>query len=159
MALAVLDRVTGIELDKRAAEVAQSRFADDARVQVCQASFDDRPSGTWDLVTLVAVLHHLPLQRTLVDAKALVNPGGRLVVVGLSRDSPGLWSLISILLNPLVGMLAHPRGDGASPQSAIAPARPATESLAEIRAVATNVLPGVQVRTGPFWRYTLVWTA
>lgn len=121
------------------------------------AGFADRPPGTWDLVTFVAVLHHLPLQQTLIEAKALVKPGGRLVVVGLSRDSPGLWSLASIFLNFLVGLFAHPRGDGVSPQSSIAPIRPAAESLAEIRAVAAQVLPGSRVRTGPFWRYTLVW--
>lgn len=144
-----MDQVIGIELDQRAAEVASARFAEDAGVQVIHAGFDYRPAGSWDLVTFVAVLHHLPLEQTLLSAKALVKPGGRLVVVGLSRDNPGAWSIASIFLNPFIGLLVHPRGHGRPSQSSVAPTRDAAESLAEIKYVVRKVLPGARVRTGP----------
>lgn len=44
------------------------------------------------LVTMVAVLHHLPLAATLRELRAALRPGGRLVVVGCHReDGAGDW--------------------------------------------------------------------
>lgn len=63
---------------------------------------------------MAVVLHHLPLEETLLAVRSMIKPDGRLVVVGLSRetrrDAP--WSMASMLLNPLVGLLVHPRPDG-----------------------------------------------
>ncbi|WP_442545207.1 methyltransferase domain-containing protein [Arthrobacter sp. KN11-1C] len=47
---------------------------------------DDIPASSCDLVTFVAVVHHLPLAETLRKASTAVRPGGRLVIV-LSRET------------------------------------------------------------------------
>lgn len=155
----VVDQVTGLEPDPATARVAAQRFATDHRVRILQRPFAERPEGTWDLVTMVAVLHHLPLEETLQAVRPMIKPGGRLVVVGLSRetsrDAP--WSIVSILLNPLIGLLVHPRPDGAVPIGMTAPATDPRETLDEIRHVAERILPGVRIRRGPFFRYRLTW--
>lgn len=89
----------------------------------------------------------------------MIKPGGRLVIVGLSRetrrDAP--WSLVSTLLNPLIGMLLHPRPDGTMPLGMTARAIDPEQTLEEIREVAGRVLPGVRIRRGLFFCYTLTW--
>lgn len=155
----VVDQVTGLEPDAATVDLARARFADHDRVQILGGGFDDRPEGPWDLVTLVAVLHHLPLEATLTALRSMIKPGGRLVVVGLSRetrrDLP--WSAVSVLLNPLVGLLIHPRPDGRVPVGMTAPVADPKETLDEIKQVAGRVLPGARVRRGLFFRYTLTW--
>ncbi|WP_425460921.1 class I SAM-dependent methyltransferase [Lacisediminihabitans profunda] len=81
-----------------------------AGARVLQTPFHGVPVGTYDLVTFIAVLHHLPLAETLRAARAAVRPGGRLVIVGMSRETRDDWrgSLISLLLNPLIGAVRHP---------------------------------------------------
>ncbi|QDP98925.1 class I SAM-dependent methyltransferase [Microlunatus elymi] len=155
----VVDEVTGLEPDSATAAIALGRFAESPTVRVVEGSFDQRPPGSWDLVTLVAVLHHLPLEETLSSLRIMIKPGGRLVVVGLSRETraDGPWSALSVLLNPLVGLLLHPRADGREPVGMTAPARDPKETLEEIKQVADRVLPGARIRRGLFFRYTLVW--
>lgn len=156
----VVDQVTGIEPDAATADAAVASFSDDPRVRVIRGTFDDRPPGEWDLVTLVAVLHHLPLEATLRSLRTMIKPGGRLVVVGLSRetrrDLP--WSVVSVLLNPLIGLIVHPRADGVLPTGMTAPVAEPRETFEQIRDAARAVLPGVQIRRGPFFRYRLTWT-
>lgn len=72
----VVDQVTGLEPDPATARVAVERFADDDRVRILQRSFDERPEGSWDLITMVAVLHHLPLEETLVALRPMIKPEG-----------------------------------------------------------------------------------
>ena len=62
--------------------------------------------GEADLITMVAVLHHLDLEDTLARIPGLLAPGGRLLVVGLARVSslPDLAAgLISAVVNPVMG--------------------------------------------------------
>jgi SAM-dependent methyltransferase len=129
----------------------------------------------YDLVTMVAVLHHLDLAPALEHARSLLAPGGRLLVVGLARARSRrdlAVDLVSALANPLVGLIRHPRpvraaADARARARAVAPEatqpplvlRYATRTLDEIAAAAHAVLPGVRLRRRLFFRYTLEWTA
>lgn len=156
---AVVDQVTGIEPDPDAGRIATARFADDHRVRILQCPFADRPDESWDLITMVAVLHHLALAETLTAVRSMIKPGGRLVIIGLAketdRDMP--WSIVSVLLNPLMGLILYPRADGSVPAGMTAPARDPQETFDEISQMARRLLPGVRIRRGLFFRYTLVW--
>lgn len=128
----------------------------DARVA---GLMDLAPEPAYDVVTAVAVVHHLPLVPALERLRALVRPGGRLVVVGCYRASTPADHAIGLLAVPanlLVGLL---RSAGPAPTGMSAPVAPAAESLPDIRAAARSVLPGARIRRRLFWRYTLVWTA
>ncbi|MFD7308279.1 class I SAM-dependent methyltransferase [Promicromonospora sp. NPDC059942] len=105
------DEVLGVDADADMASIAAERFAGDPSVTVRRARFEE-VDGTFDAVTMIAVLHHLPLEAALRHAAELLTPGGRLLVVGLARsDSLAdlAWDLPSSLLNPLVGLVKHPQ--------------------------------------------------
>ena len=67
--------------------------------------------GLFDLVTMVAVLHHLEVEQALHEVHRLLAPGGRLLVVGLAQPHSvvdHLWDSASTLTNPVIGFVKHP---------------------------------------------------
>jgi 2-polyprenyl-3-methyl-5-hydroxy-6-metoxy-1,4-benzoquinol methylase len=157
----VLPAVTGIEPDASTAEQALRETADLANVRILVQPFDEIQGDGYDVISFVAVLHHLPLQATLEKARELLRPGGRLVVVGLSREARAdlPWSIASLILNPIVGAAVHPRRATTIPAQMTAPTATAAESFEEIAATAERILPRARIRRSLFWRYTLSWQA
>jgi SAM-dependent methyltransferase len=158
--------VLGIDSNEGMVAAARARLAGDARVSVRHCRLEDfRPESGADLITMVAVLHHLELEATLARLPELLAPGGRLLVVGLARvDSLADYSvdLISAAANPVVGLIRHPRparpADPATPaRQPSMPMRDPVTTLAEIMTVAQARLPGSVVRRRLFFRYTLRW--
>ncbi len=149
--------VTAVDPD--AAMVASTRARGLGNVEVRQESLLDT-AGSFDLVTMVASLHHLPLEEGLERAAALVAPGGRLLVVGLAQlGSPvgAAYDATSLLLNPLVGMVKHPRVHRGGPTETEMPVRDPDHTFEELRSTAQRLLPGVRVRRRLWFRYTLSW--
>lgn len=157
---------------------AAARFAADGRARVRELTFADvRPPEDldgYDAITTVAVLHHLDLGAALGHARELLAPGGRLLVVGLARVGSRrdvAVDLVSAVVNPVVGLVKHPRAvraapdDGTSDDRRAAGSAPemvvrdATETFDEVARVARSVLPGARLRRRLFFRYTLEWTA
>ncbi|MEU3017826.1 class I SAM-dependent methyltransferase [Nocardiopsis sp. NPDC007018] len=156
-----VDAVTGLEPDPETANLAVSRFADVPGITVVRTGLDGRaPGRRWDAVTMVAVLHHLPLEPTLRELRSVLVPGGRLVVVGCHRDATPadhLLGVFSAVLNPLVGLLRHPVPASEPPAHMRAPTREPEWTLDQIRAAVARELPGARVRRRLFWRHTLVY--
>jgi hypothetical protein len=103
-------RVTGIDADAGMAGAASARLAHDPGVTIRHRRFEQFAVAAGhseaDLITMVAVLHHLDLEDTLARIPGLLAPGGRLLVVGLARVSslPDLAAgLISAAVNPVMG--------------------------------------------------------
>ena len=95
------EHVTGIDANAGMASAARARLARDSRVTIRQVGFEEFAEaggdgdGPADLITMVAVLHHLDLDDTLARIPALLAPGGRLLVVGLAKvDSRRTWRSI-----------------------------------------------------------------
>lgn len=119
------------------------------------------PAGPYDVITCVAVLHHLPFAEALNRFRGQLAPGGTLVVVGCAREEAFvdyLLGALSIPLNLAIGWLKN-RGRSAvsRPVSMTAVTRPPEMTFAEIRREAVRLLPGARLRRRLFWRYTLVW--
>ncbi|MDF2806921.1 MAG: hypothetical protein K0S43_1867 [Cellulosimicrobium sp.] len=181
------DEVHGIDADAGMVAQARARHGADPAVTVRLLGFDDvrtpddvrsRPGpaapppgphaagpGAYDAVTMVAVLHHLDLDEALGHARDLLAPGGRLLVVGLARVASArdlAVDVASAVLNPLVGLVKHPRrarpGD-AGPDAPGMPVRDPRHSVDEVARTARALLPGARVRRRLFFRYTLEWTA
>lgn len=155
-----LDDVTGAEPDPAVGTIAEDRFRNHSKIRIEKVPFQ-RITGEYDLISMVAVLHHLPLSPTLQAVARMLRPGGRLVVVGIARDDRrgGALSTASMLLNPLVGLLRHPRHSFEMPLSMTAPTAAPTLTISEIRAAAPAILPGIAIHRGLFWRYLATWTA
>jgi len=153
------DRVTGVDPDAEMVAATRQRLTSRAQVEVRRQSLLET-TGHYDLVTMVASLHHQPLEPALRHAADLVVPGGRLLVVGLAQlGSPAdiAFDSASLLLNPLVGLVKHPRAERGPAPVPDVPVRDPEETYAEVRTAAEKVLPGVEVRHRLFFRYTLKW--
>jgi len=158
----VMPHVVGVEPDEPTAARARAGLVGVDNATVIEASFDPAAFDpeSFDLVTFVAVLHHLPLGPTLEAMRTLIRPGGRLIIVGLAREVPAdlPLSVASVILNPVIGLIRHPRRAREVPDSMTAPTSEPNETFAEVAAIARAALPGVRMRRGLFWRYTAVWS-
>jgi len=154
------ERATGIDTDPGVVDLARSRSASvpTATFEVCDLL--DLPGGrVFDVVTAVAVVHHVPLHAALAQLRSLVTPGGVVVIVGCYRAATRTdrWvDLVAVPANLIMGLLRSAR----SPDARVAMSAPTvapTTTLAEIRTAAAQVLPGARVRRRLFWRYSLVY--
>ena len=140
-----LPHVEGIDRDPAMAARSGARRAD---------LFDLPAEPAYDVVTAVAVLHHLPLEPALARLRSLLRPGGRLLVVGCYRQATTAdraTDLLAVPANLVIGLLSRRRAEAAQIAMS-APTAPAQETLGENRAAA----PAAIVRSRLFWRYTLI---
>ena len=153
------EHVDGVDVDESMTKVAAQRFAGQSAISIRRMPFEE-VCGSFDLITMVAVLHHLDLPPALGHARELLNPGGRLLVIGLPKivGTPDLvWDLPSLVLNPIIGMIKHPRAADVSQPPPFPVAEP-TMSYREIKDAVTQLLPGAKIRRRLFFRFTLEWT-
>ncbi len=150
----------GTDVDAAMREAARQRCARLPNVVVDGAQLADL-DGHYDLITMVAVLHHLDAPDALRQVARLLAPGGRLLVVGLAPPTTPVdlaWEMSSLLLNPVVGFIKHPRrAAGVGPRPPV-PVRDATASLGELKRIARDLLPGAAFRRRLFFRHTIHWT-
>jgi ubiquinone/menaquinone biosynthesis C-methylase UbiE len=160
--------VTGIDRNEGMATAASARLRGFPQVSIHQGDFADFSStardGGADLITMVAVLHHLDLGDTLARIPRLLAPGGRLLVVGLARaDSLAdlAFDVASGAANPLMGMIKHPRPARLErrnlDEQPVMPVMDPASTVAEISKAARAQLPGSSIRRRLFFRYTLRW--
>jgi len=152
----VSERVVGIDLDARSIEAARARGGEG--IEYVLGDFLAHPfeAASFDLVVSVAALHHMDAAAGLERMAWLVRPGGTLVVIGLAR-SRGLRDFAY----DAAGMVAtrvhsHLLGKGYWEHDAPKVWPPPVDH-AEMRAIATRLLPGVAYRRHVLFRYSLVW--
>ena len=121
----------------------------------------DLPLGTYDVITAIASLHHLPLDQGLGRLADLVRPGGQLTVVGLARASSWrdyLPALATVPIDPVIGAWkALRRSDRRRTPKPPVPLRNPTTTFAEVADAARRLLPGAALRRHISYRYTLIW--
>lgn len=118
-------------------------------------------TGPVDLITMVAVLHHLDLDRALSDVVRLLAPDGRFLSFGLARPATltdHAWDLASTITNPAIGYVKHP---WVSPQGVQVSSIPVAEprlTYAHIGAEVARVMPAARMRHQLAFRHTIEWT-
>lgn len=148
--------VTAIDPDAAAIKRARARLESLPNVTVRESSFAsfDPDSQRFGLITFVATLHHMDLRASLTKARDMLAPNGTLAVVGLAANrTVGDW-VSSALRVPVVRAAGVLHGETRDIGVAVAEPR---ESLSEIRRAAAQILPGVSVRRGLYYRYLLRW--
>jgi 2-polyprenyl-3-methyl-5-hydroxy-6-metoxy-1,4-benzoquinol methylase len=111
--------------------------------------------GNYDVLTALAVLHHLPMDAAFERFKGLLAPGGTLLIVGLAAsDLPRDvgWEAAAVLAHQ-AGRLTHREWEQPSPTVWPPPA-----TYVQVRDASARVLPGSRFRRRVKWRYTLTWT-
>lgn len=154
----VADDVVGIDSDEAALARARERLADRPNARVIAGDVmtsADLDGATFDLITCVAVLHHLPLRPALERLRELTAPGGELRIIGLSANKTVAdWVLSGAALIP-VRVLSRMHGESVYDGMVV---HEPTDSLDEIRRAAAAALPGSRVRRRFYYRYSLTWT-
>lgn len=145
--------VDALDADARVIEAATP--APGVRYAVVDVARKPPPAGTYDYISCVATVHHMPFE-TLAALRDALRPGGVLAVLGLYRAG-----LPEVAKAPLVvplnlgfrAALAR-RPDEESVQPRI---RDTEMTLPEIRERAAELLPGAVVSPRLFWRYVLAY--
>jgi SAM-dependent methyltransferase len=109
---------------------------------------------SFDVVAVVATLHHLPLGAALGRFLSLLRPGGVLAVVGLYRARTLADHACSAAALPVAWSMRRMR-DFVEIGSRT---RPPRESLRDFRAACEIELPRARLRRHHLWRYNLCWT-
>jgi ubiquinone/menaquinone biosynthesis C-methylase UbiE len=143
------------------ADAAQFRATSDhcsalSNVKVLQADFlhSSLPPGYFDAVTALTVLHHMPFAQAADEAKRILKPGGRLLILGVWTDrATHVDRVLNVASSALNRFLRWRRG----PDAMTAPATLERTSWPEARAAASQYLPGARLRRRLLWRYTVVW--
>jgi len=154
------EHVHGVDADADMREASSTRCAGLANVTVDATALDDMPAGV-DLVTMIAVLHHLELTAALENVRRILNPGGRFLCVGLARPESAIdqaWDLASMITNPIIGYVHHPWPAPDAPDHAPFPVKDPELTFEKIRIVVDRVLPGAQMRRQLAFRHTIAWT-
>lgn len=157
----VVGAVDGIDCDAGVIDVARR-----AQGALSTARFGVRDllelpaEPTYDVVTALAVVHHLPLGAALERMRSVLRPGGRLIVVGCYRPDgwrDDLVDVVAVPANMVMGLVKRRQADRARIAMS-APVAPPETTLREVKSTAVKVLPGARVRRRLFWRYSLVYS-
>jgi SAM-dependent methyltransferase len=157
-------RVTGLDRDEPCIRVARAHPGA-AGIGYLVGDIGRAPlqPGSFDLVTSIAMVHHIDAELALKRMSGLLRPGGTLAVVGLARDAgPADFARA---VPAIAGTQLH-RLAGASRRSIRQLPRPHQPPLVwppplsyrQLRRLAERVLPGVRYRRHLYWRYSLLWT-
>lgn len=155
-----VDRVIGNDIDAEMRKEATRRCAGLPNVSVIGGPWAEA-GGPFDVVTMIAVLHHLDAEAALGAVKRLLAPGGRLLAVGLAVPRSfhdHLWDIASMVTNPVIGYIKHPWPSRLQPQHPPFPVRDPTMSFDELREVLDIVMPGATARHQLGFRHTIAWT-
>ncbi|WP_037105714.1 class I SAM-dependent methyltransferase [Rhodococcoides fascians] len=155
------ESVVGTELDPTARTSAENAARELDNVIVCDRQMDSWPDDSVDLVTMVASLHHLDVAAALGEAKRILAPGGRLLVVGLApprsiRDFA--WDAVSTVTNPVIGFVHHPWPSHDGVTLPPFPVKDPELSFDDLQSLAKKTLPGSVMRHRVGFRHTLEWT-
>jgi ubiquinone/menaquinone biosynthesis C-methylase UbiE len=149
------DEVVAIDLNREALANASSAGRSQLNVSYVEADAMTWPipDESFDCITAVAALHHLPLGPALVRFRDLLKPGGVLAVLGLYRQSAIADYVAAAAAVPVSRVLRRMYGYA----EVAAPLAAPTTTLSEIRTTSRMLLPGSVLRRHLLFRYSLVW--
>src|SRR4051812_20070014 len=140
---AVAARVDAVDCHPATLEHARSESASHPNITFIEADFMSWASvTTYDVVSMIATLHHLPFEAALAEAASLVRPGGTLIVLGLDRKPlmrAAAYALVAFPVSWWHRCTRHTTAVGA-------PIREPSMTLAEIRNCAGQIVPGAVCR-------------
>ena len=119
----------------------------------------DLEPASYDAVTAIASLHHMPLDAALRRFAELARPGGTVAILGLYRAStPADYALgaLAMAANPAVGAAKAALGRR-TPSHPTVPVLDTRTTLREIAAAASKLMPGAVIRRHLFFRFSLTW--
>lgn len=149
------NQVTGIDLDRTILNIAKKNLNTSQNITYIQGDAINYTfqESSFNLITVVATLHHLPLNAALQRLEQLLAPGGLLVIIGLYKAkniADLLRAAVAFPISWLMRYLYHH-------QKMNAPIATPKETIAEIKTAAAELLPGAIIKHRFFHRYSLTW--
>jgi len=109
--------------------------------------------ASFDAVTACMVLHHADHESALSEMTRVLAPGGRLLVLGYGRSTPGL-DVVHEVRDVVAHRYLSRRTTPWDPPTVRADP---THTWAETAALTARLLPGRAWRRLPLWRYLVIW--
>lgn len=159
------ERVLALDLSPNMIALAREKSAQFPNIDYRVADFMTLglPAERFDCIATIATLHHLPVGEVLPKLKGALKPGGVLLVLDLFQAEGLSDALAGALAVPLsLGLRLLRRGRLRPPREV----RRAWEehgrhdsylTLAQVREVCAEMLPGALVTRHVLWRYSVVW--
>jgi ubiquinone/menaquinone biosynthesis C-methylase UbiE len=159
------EQVLALDLSPEMIRLARERSTQFSNIEfqladVCEQSL---PAESFDCVTSIATLHHLPLAEVLQKMKEALNPGGVLLVLDLFERRGLADSLSNLVAIPVSVSLRLIHQGRLLPSREVRAAWAAHEAhdlyptMREVHALCASILPGAKIRKHLLWRYSIVW--
>lgn len=152
--------VHGIDIDHGMRQASMARCAGLSNVTVDTTPLEQVSEGK-DVVTMIAVLHHLDLAHALRQVSRILKPGGRFLCVGLARPASAadqLWDVASMLTNPVIGFVKHPWVAQPGKANPPVPTKDPNYTLTQIHDAVRETMPRAVIRRHLGFRHTIEWT-
>ncbi|MCE9622895.1 MAG: NAD(+)--rifampin ADP-ribosyltransferase [Actinomycetia bacterium] len=148
-----VNSVVGIDPDADSIDLARSHD-DDIDYLVTTLDSLDLGGATFDVVTAVAVMHHLDQRSAIPRLASLVRPGGLLLIVGIARSR----TVADFARDAIdsVGIRRHTLFKRVWNTSA-PKVWPPPLSYAQSRSLSLQLLDGARYGRVPYFRYALTW--
>ncbi|MEV5322966.1 class I SAM-dependent methyltransferase [Nonomuraea fastidiosa] len=155
-------RLAGLGLEVDAIDTvpmldAARNMPESVRFRQLDITSADLPERHYDFISCLASIHHVPFA-TVTRLRRALAPGGRLVILGLYRESTLTDFLVSMAAVPANAVARLVTAGRPRTGRAVMPTTDPVMTLPEIRAAAADLLPGATIRRLLFWRYLLVYT-
>lgn len=153
----IFSDVNSLEPDNQSIELSMKKFGSKKNIHYINTSFENHnfASEKYDFISTIASIHHMDFKPALIKMSGLLKPGGKLVILGLFRESSisDLFiSLIAILPNLIMNTLFKDEADN----SKMITTRPQM-SIKEIKEASKDILGDFKFRRHLFWRYSIIY--
>ncbi len=157
--------VLALDLSPEMIRIAREHSAQFPNIEFQLADARDVPFpiASFDCITSIATLHHLPFPETLLEMKTALQPGGVLLILDLFEPAGLTDSLLNLLAVPVSTTLRLIHHGRLLPPREVRDAWAAHEhhdlypTMSEVRALCERMLPGAKIKKHLLWRYSIVW--
>jgi len=155
---AEFDSVISMEPDVEALDHARALYKDLENITYLKEGFLDYDFGNrkFDYICAIASVHHMDYGKALEKMKELLNPGGKVVILGLYRES-SLIDLLTSLAAIIPNLIRNrPLKHNASSYEFVTATPPL--SIGEMMEENRRILKSFKFRRHLYWRYSLIYT-
>lgn len=159
------ERVLALDLSPQMIRIAKEQSAQFSNIdfQIADVLSSELPFEHFDCIASIATLHHLPLAEALSKIKNALKVNGVLLVLDLFQ-SKGLSDVMTSAVAKAfsLGLNLSRRGRWRPPGEVLAAwaeheKHDSYLTLAQVRRICADVLPGAEIKQHLFWRYSLIW--
>jgi SAM-dependent methyltransferase len=152
----IFKEVLSLEPDQKSIDYSKTQYGGLPNVVYLNDSFMEYnfTDQKFDFVAAIASIHHMDFASSLEKMRSLLNPGGKIIILGLYKESSVtdlIISLIAILPNFILNLLSKKNERQDCDMITAFP----TMTIKEIKNAASEILKKYRFRRHLFWRYSI----